>query len=77
MARDSFDPDKSNGHGELLVRLDQQQMRLLELAMPSRVPTASTKGSVGMDRCQERKFPDCDPEILDTGWERKSWAVMI
>ena len=77
MARDSFDPDKSSGHGELLVRLDQQQMRLLELAMPSRVPTASTEGSIGRDQCQERKFPDCDPEILDTGWERKAWAVMI
>ena len=45
MAGDSFDPDKSSGHGELLVRLDQQQMRLLELAMPSRVPMASTEGS--------------------------------
>ena len=40
---DSFDPDKSSGHGELLVRLDQQQMRLLELAMPKQ----STHGQYG------------------------------
>ena len=72
MVRDSLDPDKSTGHGELLVRLDQPQMRLLELAMPSKVPTTSTEGSIGRDRCQERKFPGCDPEILDTGWERKA-----
>ena len=77
MTGDSFDPDKSSGHGELLVRLDQQQMRLLELMMPSRVPMASTKGSIGSDRCQERKFLDCNPKILDTGWERKAWAVVI
>ena len=65
------------GMGNSLVRLDQQQMRLLELTMPSRVPTASTEGLIGRDRCQERKFSDCDPEILDTGWERKAWAVVI
>ena len=77
MAGDSFDPDKSSGHGELLVRLDQRQMRLLILVMPSRVPTASMEGSIGKDRCQERKFLDCDPKFLDTGWERKVWIVMI
>ena len=33
--------------------------------MPSRVPTASTEGSIGRDQCQERKFLDCDPKILD------------
>ena len=77
MVGDSFDPDKSSGHGELLVRLDQQQMRLLELTMPSSVPMASTEGSIGRDRCQERKFLDYDPKILDIGWERKAWAVVI
>ena len=77
MARDSRDPDKSSGHGKLLVRLDQPQMRLLELKMPSRVPTASMEGSIRRDRCQERKFLDCNPEILDTGWVRKAWAVVI
>ena len=49
MAGDSFDSDKSSGHGEFLVRLDQPQMRLLELAMPSRVATATMEGLIGRD----------------------------
>ena len=77
MARDSFDPDKSSGHGELLARLDQQQIRLVELTMPSRVPTTSTEGLIGRNQCQERKIPYCDLEILDTGWERKAWTIVI